>query len=73
MKMYVDQLVSNSQGEVSMFLDENFEVIGVVYNNDANWRHEYFNPIFAKIEVDISTSQLLDEVLEEKLNKYLGY
>ena len=60
-------------GEVDVFMDENDTVIGVNSLNDANWRHEYFNHIFASIGVEIVESDLNKNDIIKKAQDFMGF
>lgn len=60
-------------GEVNVFMDENDTVIGVNSLNDANWRHEYFDYIFASIGVEIVESDLNKDEIVKKAKDFMGF
>lgn len=50
-------------GELLMFFsgDNLEELIAIVDQNDADWRHEYLNPVLSKVGVDVVTVKLSQE------------
>lgn len=69
-KMFIQYLCSDEQGECTVFMDEELNVLSVVHDNDGNWRHEYFNGVFLKMGIEISDdSGLSEEELEEKIKQ----
>ena len=62
----------------TMFLDENDNVLGVVDENDAEWKEEYFDSIFVKIGVDVESGCFDDEDEDDDgyfkiLKEYKGF
>lgn len=49
----------------TLFLDGNLNYMGSIHENDGEWRHEYFNPIFGKVGIDIIRINKLDSLLED--------
>lgn len=52
-KMTVIWGMNYGAGEVTFFFDADSLVKGV-YGNDADWRHEYFNPVLAHFGLEVS-------------------
>ncbi len=56
--------------EVEGFFDENGKLLDYWYCNDADWRGEYFNPVFRKLGIDIKgPPDPLYSKLQRKLRK----
>lgn len=66
---------TDEYGEGCMFTNDSGNILGIVDGNDGNWRHEYFNPVFAEAGVSIVDGGGFsedDEHLYCKLKNYLG-
>ena len=60
-------------GEAQGVFDENDNLIGSWYSNDGEWRHEYFNPVLAKVDVNVAHEVDNHEELLEKFCDANGY
>ena len=72
MKINVFYYSSDVYGEGHIF-QLGDKVIGVTSLNDANWRHEYFDPIFDEAGIEIDSPDVDDEYLETILRKWYGF
>jgi hypothetical protein len=72
MKINVYFYSSDVYGEGHIFQQWD-KIIGVTSLNDANWRHEYFDPIFDQVGIEIATPEVDEEYLEAVLRKWYGY
>lgn len=72
MKINVYFYSSDKYGEGYIFQQWD-KILGVVDLNDAKWRHEYFDPIFAKAGIEIDSPDVDEDYLEAVLQKWLGY
>lgn len=65
---------SSKYGLSNIFMDKDFNILSIINENDANWRHEYFDSIFNKIGVTIELIQPEEiENLSQKLADYYGF
>ena len=71
MKINVYFHCSDTYGEVYIFQQWD-KILGVVDSNDAKWQSEYFNPIFAKAGIEITSPDVDEEYLEAVLRKWYG-
>lgn len=70
--LVVQYFQSDRYGYGDLYLSESGEVLGLVYENDGDWRHEYFNPIFKRLGVKIIKGKLDEAQVEELLRRELG-
>ena len=68
MKTIYHVFIDDSEAEG--FFDEKGKLLDYWYLNDADWRSEYFNPVFKKLGIEIKQpSYKLEIKLQTKLRK----
>jgi len=75
MEIWVYSYQTDAYGGGDLFVSSEGKVLGEIYEDDGNWRHEYFNPIFANAKVHIVNGGCFTEdntKLYSKLKDYLG-
>ena len=69
-KILIIQYVEHDDyGCFDMYFDEAGNFLDLNYDNDADWRHEYFDPIFDKIGVTIKKGDFPEEYINNILEK----
>lgn len=64
-------------GECTIFFGNNLtKPIDIIDGNDANWRHEYFDPVMAQVGVEVirlSQDSFDDATLDAMVAEHYGY
>lgn len=71
-KLSVVYFESDNYGCGQIFLKGD-EVLGVVNDNDDDWRHEYFDHILTNFGLEVDRPNLDEEKVEQLLKDYLGF
>lgn len=59
-KLIVRFFQTDNWGSGHAFLDEAGNVLGIVHENDAKWRHEYFDHILSSLGVEVEKGPVID-------------
>lgn len=71
-KLSVIYFESDNYGCGQIFLKGD-EVLSVVNDNDADWRHEYFDHILANFGLLVDSPSLEEDEVEQLLKSHFGF
>ena len=73
MQLYIQYIESENAGEVTVFLDDSLQIIGVVHDNDGCWRGEYFDPILKQVGLTVISTDIDEDQLNAMIDAYMGF